>query len=120
MQNLNAVHARRLARFRVCAMILFSFLATIFGSWKISYHVIDQHANQIVITEPRIYHEGFSVGSSNAEAINWADVDWTAKGYQACTVDPCGPEAITIDRMQFDLSSIDTQIKDTYNLLYDK
>lgn len=79
--------------------------------WKIPYHVIDQHANQIVITEPRVYHQGFSVGSSNAKAVNWAGQNWTAKDYPACTVVPCGPQAITMDRMDLELPPKETSIK---------
>lgn len=63
--------------------------------WGVSYTLIEQKAGEILITLPGAYHQGFSVGATLAEAVNYADDDWTEKGYCACTKAGCGQEAIT-------------------------
>ncbi|VUC29874.1 unnamed protein product [Clonostachys rosea] len=44
--------------------------------WKIPFTIIDQQEGDIVVTLPNAYHQGFSVGYTKAEAINYADSSW--------------------------------------------
>lgn len=41
--------------------------------WGISYKVVRQMPNEVIITFPGAYHQGFSTGFTCAEAVNYAD-----------------------------------------------
>ncbi|KAL8410425.1 hypothetical protein RB596_000198 [Gaeumannomyces avenae] len=57
-----------------------------------------QHSWQIVVTYPGVYHSGFSVTETRAEAINYAHpTDATPKGYKPCTQECNGLPPITYD-----------------------
>ena len=69
------------------------------NKWDIPFTLIDQRAHEIVITFPKAYHEGFSTGYTRAEAVNYADCNWTPEGYRSCTSE-CPDHPITGDLMQ--------------------
>lgn len=52
--------------------------------WGISYKVVRQMPNEVIITFPGAYHQGFSTGFTCAEAVNYADQDWNSEGYSFC------------------------------------
>lgn len=53
--------------------------------WEIPFFVIDQRAGDAIVTFEDTYHEGFCVGPTAAEAVNYAAKDWTVKGYVFCS-----------------------------------
>ncbi|CAH0042062.1 unnamed protein product [Clonostachys rhizophaga] len=54
--------------------------------WGIPYTIVDQRAGEIVVTLPSTYHQGFSLGYTKAEAVNYADKKWDPGN----TRSPCG------------------------------
>jgi hypothetical protein len=52
--------------------------------WKISCLEFSHVANEVVVVFPNAYHQGFSTGSTLAEAINYAPMDWSIQGYSEC------------------------------------
>ncbi|KAJ9634522.1 hypothetical protein H2199_008979 [Coniosporium tulheliwenetii] len=44
--------------------------------WGIQFRIIRQMPREVIITFPRAYHQGFSVGATPAEASNYTDKDW--------------------------------------------
>lgn len=58
---------------------------SVLTGWGIQYRLIHQKANEIVVTLPRTYHQGFSMGYTRAEALNYAGADWNLTGYRNCT-----------------------------------
>ncbi|KAF4535055.1 Transcription factor jumonji aspartyl beta-hydroxylase [Lasiodiplodia theobromae] len=48
--------------------------------WGVSYKVLSQKPGEIVYTFGRAYHQGFSTGPTIAEAVNFAEEDWTVDG----------------------------------------
>jgi hypothetical protein len=54
--------------------------------WGIPYTIVDQRAGEIVVTLPSTYHQGFSLGYTKAEAVNYADKRWDPGN----TRNPCG------------------------------
>ncbi|VUC35719.1 unnamed protein product [Clonostachys rosea] len=54
--------------------------------WGIPYTAVDQRAGEIVVTLPSTYHQGFSLGYTKAEAVNYADKKWDPGN----TRNPCG------------------------------
>lgn len=61
--------------------------------WGVSYRVLSQKPGEIVYTFGRAYHQGFSTGPTIAEAVNFAEKDWTVEGYQFCKRN-CPPGSI--------------------------
>ncbi|KAL8310432.1 hypothetical protein RB597_010320 [Gaeumannomyces tritici] len=60
-----------------------------------------QSAWQIVVVYPGVYHSGFSVTGTLAEAVNYADNRWTEpKGYRPC-LESCDPghQPVTLDQI---------------------
>ena len=70
-------------------------------SWKIPYHVVDQQAEEIVVTFPGTYHEGFSIGPGVSEACNHAAEGWTFNADLGCP-DICGTDAVIASAMRQD------------------
>ncbi|OAA42293.1 Transcription factor jumonji/aspartyl beta-hydroxylase [Cordyceps fumosorosea ARSEF 2679] len=60
-------------------------------AWDVDFSIVDQRAGEAVITFEDTYHEGFSVGSSAAEAINYAAKDWNTEKYTFCSRGCPGP-----------------------------
>ena len=76
--------------------------------WGIPFTILDQKAGEIIITMPWAYHAGFSCGYTLAEAVNYADADWTSHDHSACL--PSCPEApISIDLLAFRAPEEDQQ-----------
>lgn len=60
-------------------------------AWGIEFFVIDQRAGDAIITLENTYHQGFCVGSSAAEAVNYAPKDWDVHDYTFCSRGCPGP-----------------------------
>lgn len=69
--------------------------------WGIAYTVVHQRPGEAVITFPRTYHQGFSVGPTVAEAINYADAGWNFDDYVDCKGGTCPPVHIRREMMHF-------------------
>ena len=67
--------------------------------WGIRYHVISQLPGETIVVLPHVYHQGFSVGSTLAEAVNYAPSGWNTAGYIACNT-TC-PNPIPISKVEF-------------------
>lgn len=77
--------------------------------WGIPYHVVDQQAQEIVITFPGTYHEGFSIGQGVAEACNHAAQGWNLDKHLGCPK-TCGKTAITAKAKQLDSSTAQVKL----------
>ena len=56
----------------------------ILDKWDVRYTVLRQRAGEVVITLPRAYHQGFSVGFTLAEAVNFANESWEVPNDTDC------------------------------------
>ena len=54
------------------------------SGWGVSYRVTRQSANEIIVVYPHVYHQGFSAGSTSAEAVNYVPSGWSISGYAEC------------------------------------
>ncbi|KAK5657959.1 hypothetical protein OQA88_2511 [Cercophora sp. LCS_1] len=68
--------------------------------WGIPFTIVDRRASEVVVTMPRAYHSGFSTGYTLAEAVHYADAEWSPHGHVAC-LDPCPDNPIPIDLLAF-------------------
>ena len=88
-----------------CAQFLRHYPTYILGptldKWGISYKVICQMAGEVIITFPRVYHQGFSAGYTFAEAVNYADERWNPSIYVSCDPQQCPEGFISGAMMQF-------------------
>ena len=75
--------------------------SSILQDWGISYHPIQQKAGEAVITFPGVYHQGFSNGPNFAEAVNYADENWSINNHRGCNLETCPPGSITNDMLVF-------------------
>ncbi|KAK0664420.1 Lysine-specific demethylase 4D [Lasiodiplodia hormozganensis] len=66
--------------------------------WGISYKVVRQLSGEIIVTFPGAYHQGFSTGFTCAEAVNYAEADWSTAQYQFCS-DRCPEGSIQAPMM---------------------
>ncbi len=87
-----------------CAQFLrhestFILLSTL-KAWEIRYSILDQRSHEIIITFPNAYHQGFSVGYTLAEAVNYADTSWNIEKYRDCS-DRCPSSTIPRYMMEF-------------------
>ena len=57
--------------------------------WNVPYKIVQQNAGEAMLIFPKTYHQGFSVGETVAEAVNYADDDWDPESYAACEPDTC-------------------------------
>lgn len=71
---------------------------SLLDAWGISYKVIRQLPNEIIVTFPGAYHQGFSTGFTCAEAVNYAESDWSTEQYQFCS-DRCPEGSIQASMM---------------------
>ncbi|KAK5313539.1 hypothetical protein LTR93_010843 [Exophiala xenobiotica] len=53
-------------------------------SQDVSYKTFSQTANEVVVVYPHSYHQGFSTGSTLAEAVNYAPEGWNIRGRNEC------------------------------------
>ena len=67
--------------------------------WKVPYRIVQQNAGEAVLVFPGAYHQGFSVGETVAEAVNYADDDWDPASYAVCRSDACPPGFVDRDSM---------------------
>ncbi|CAG9986837.1 unnamed protein product [Clonostachys byssicola] len=65
--------------------------------WGIPYTIVDQRAGEIVVTLPSTYHQGFSLGYTKAEAVNYADKKWDPANTRNPCSRSCPKFAITHD-----------------------
>jgi len=76
-----------------CAQFLWQFatyfLTSILNEWNISYKVVHQKAEEVIITYSQVYHQGFSAGYTFTEAVNYADQNWNIQGYCKCDSQYC-------------------------------
>ncbi len=77
------------------------FPVSILEEWQIPYKVVHQKAGEVMITFPRVYHQGFSAGYTFAEAVNYADQDWSIEGYQECDSQYCPSECVRKEMLEF-------------------
>ena len=68
--------------------------------WKVPYKITRQNAGEAMLTFPRAYHQGFSTGGTLAEAVNYADQDWSPGSYAVCSPRTCPKELISRDMME--------------------
>jgi [histone H3]-trimethyl-L-lysine9/36 demethylase len=68
-------------------------------SWEVSYKVFSQVVNEVVFVFPEAYHQGFSTGSTLAEAMNYAPLGWSISGYRECSA-KC-PHSIPNAKLEF-------------------
>ncbi|MCJ1448638.1 MAG: hypothetical protein MMC23_009155 [Stictis urceolatum] len=68
---------------------------------KVSYTIVRQNAGEALSTFPRAYHQGFSMGSSLAEAVNYAYDGWSLEKYTECSRRTCPEGFITREMMEF-------------------
>ncbi|KAK4934312.1 hypothetical protein LTR10_024383 [Elasticomyces elasticus] len=54
------------------------------AQWDVSYKTFSQTANEVVVVYPHSYHQGFSTGSTLAEAVNYAPEGWNIRGHNEC------------------------------------
>ena len=71
----------------------------VLNKWNIRYKIMQQNPKELVVVLPNTYHQGFSVGTSFAEAVNYADKDWNPTGYKACIRGICPEGFIGRDQM---------------------
>ena len=67
--------------------------------WKVPYKIVQQNAGEAVLTFPRTYHQGFSMESTMAEAVNYADHDWSLGSYADCSPRTCPKGFVSRDMM---------------------
>ena len=65
-----------------------------------SYTSFIQRPREVVFVYGRIYHQGGTIGSTRAEAVNYAPPGWTIQGYQECK-ETCGGFPIPNRFMEF-------------------
>ena len=68
--------------------------------WGIPFTILDQRAPELVVVFPRAHHSGFSMGYTLAEAVNFADSEWTADPSAACAP-ICPDNPISIEHLAF-------------------
>lgn len=61
---------------------------------------MQQNAGEAILTFPRAYHQGFSIGDTLAEAVNYADNDWDPAVYAYCSPQICPPGFISEELMR--------------------
>jgi len=91
-------------KFSDCSQILRhypTYIPTaILDKWEVPYKTICQMAGEIILTFPRVYHQGFSAGPTFAEAVNYADETWSMEGYKECDPRRCPRGLITREMME--------------------
>lgn len=66
--------------------------------WGVRYTLVRQLPGEVIMTFPKVYHQGFSTGSTVAEAINYAGEDWSTDGYRFCS-SSCPEGSIPEDKL---------------------
>lgn len=77
------------------------FPTSALDEWNVPYKVAHQVAREVIITYPRVYHQGFSAGYTFAEAANYADQNWNIQGYQGCDSRYCSEGFIRKEMLEF-------------------
>ncbi|VUC25055.1 unnamed protein product [Clonostachys rosea] len=72
------------------------FPTALLDEWNIPYAVVDQRAGDVVVTLPGTYHQGFSLGYTKAEAINYAGQEWSASQVRY----PCSTDCTSLPILQ--------------------
>jgi hypothetical protein len=62
--------------------------------------VFSQLANEVVVVFAKAYHQGFSTGSTLAEALNYGPDGWSIQGYSEC-LPTCPGHPIPNAKMEF-------------------
>ena len=75
--------------------------SSILDHWGIPYKIVIQRAGEVIITFPRVYHQGFSTGYTFAVAANYADEYWSVEGYRGCDSQSCPKGSITKEMLEF-------------------
>lgn len=57
---------------------------TLLEDWDIPYSIVRQTPGDIIATMPDAYHEGWCIGKTTAEAVNYAHGSWSPANYKAC------------------------------------
>ncbi|KAK5947725.1 hypothetical protein OHC33_011263 [Knufia fluminis] len=55
------------------------------AEWGASAVTLRQHPREVVVVLPGAYHQGFCLGSTLGEAVNYAPAGWSIAGYAGCS-----------------------------------
>ncbi|CAG9986420.1 unnamed protein product [Clonostachys byssicola] len=78
------------------------FSRSLLEEWGIAYTIVDQKAGEVVVTLPGTYHQGFTVGHTKTESVNYADEEWEPSKLLWCD-DSCAEYSIDIQDMDIDV-----------------
>ncbi|CAH0046423.1 unnamed protein product [Clonostachys solani] len=78
------------------------FPTSLLKAWEIEYTIVAQRAGDVVVTLPGTYHQGFAVGRTKAEVMNYADEKWASSNILWCDSE-CPEYPIDPHDMRFDV-----------------
>ncbi|KAK5310412.1 hypothetical protein LTR70_009480, partial [Exophiala xenobiotica] len=70
------------------------------AEWGASAVTLRQYPNEVVVVLPGAYHQGFCIGSTLGEAVNYAPAGWSITGYAGCSAS-CPGHPILNEHMAF-------------------
>ncbi|KAK5072295.1 hypothetical protein LTR70_010339 [Exophiala xenobiotica] len=68
--------------------------------WGANPVTLRQQPNEVVVVLPGAYHQGFCIGSTLGEAVNYAPLGWSIVGYAGCSAN-CPGQPIPHEHMAF-------------------